>query len=207
VAHLYGEAAVRDALAVATAYLNFNARAIERILHALLEAVEERGGLRKAGEKACLLRGAGECGVVAAGRRGRRRQPRRLIGDGMRGDEPAGGVKDLHAHGINVNGDRRALGLLGRRVVRGVDRHQAVFLHRAGLAPRGWIRDRGERDEAGPFLGVRLVDAATGRAVHADVRDGVEPRADLGPQVVPGRERAGAQEVFLEVLERALDLD
>jgi transposase len=31
-AHLYGDAAVRDALAVATAYRNFNARAIERIL-------------------------------------------------------------------------------------------------------------------------------------------------------------------------------
>jgi hypothetical protein len=31
-AALYGEAAMRDALAVATAYRNFNARAIERIL-------------------------------------------------------------------------------------------------------------------------------------------------------------------------------
>lgn len=31
-ADLYGEAAVREALAVATAYRNFNARAIERIL-------------------------------------------------------------------------------------------------------------------------------------------------------------------------------
>jgi hypothetical protein len=31
-ATLYGEAAVRDALAVATAYGNFNARATERIL-------------------------------------------------------------------------------------------------------------------------------------------------------------------------------
>src|SRR5439155_2731639 len=97
-------------------------------------------------------------------------------------------------------------GLIRRRVIRAVDRHGAVFLHRARLAPLGGVRDRGQRNEAGPFLRVRLVDAAARRAVGADIGDGVEPFADLSAQVVPGRERARAQEVLLEVAERALDL-
>jgi hypothetical protein len=113
-------------------------------------------------------------------------------------DEPAGGVEDLHTHGIDVHGHRGALGVVRHRVVRAVNRDQAVLLHRAGLAPRGRIRDGGQRDEARLFLGVRRIDPAPGRAVGADVGDGVEPLAELRAQIVPGPERACAQEVLLE---------
>jgi hypothetical protein len=75
----------------------------------------------------------------------------------------------------------------------------------ACLLARGGIRDRGERDQAGPLLRVGLVDAPARGAVHPDIGDGVQPLADLSPEVVPGREGPSPEEVLLEV-EAALDL-
>ena len=81
-----------------------------------------------------------------------------------------------------------------------------VLLHGARLLAGGGIGQRGQRDEAGPLLGVGLVDAAPRGAVHADIGHGVQPLAALRVQVVPGGEGAAAQEVLLEVEEGALDL-
>jgi hypothetical protein len=146
--------------------------------HPPLEPVEELGRVRKPGQEARCLRGAGQAGGLLAGRWGGTGQARRLVGDSVGGHDGAGGIEDLDAHGVDAHADRLPRALAGRGVVRAVDGDGAVPLDRARFLTRGGIRHRGERDVARLLFGVGLVDGW--RVVPWARRRGDRARAPRG---------------------------
>ena len=122
----------------------------------------------------------------------------------MLGDDVAE-VEDADQVGQLLDLDDTA-GAIGHAVVVAADGDEAIVADAALELEHGIEAMLGQRLQLRLLGGERLGDDALGRAMDADVGDGVEPIGELSVEIVEIAEAASEEEVLADVAERPLNL-